>query len=129
MDLGSCFVVNSVRKRLDFQLELNDSEITKHGFYCKTPAKRTDIVWQTFRTLLVKHACALGHRDKHRLTSTFRLSMFLKIFENIVCFSQAKMFVKHMFAWWANRQNIVLDKQNFKCLPNNVCPFGRGLRT
>ena len=28
----------------------------------------------------------------------------------------------------AKPTNIVLDKQNFKCLPNNVCPFGRGLR-
>ena len=28
----------------------------------------------------------------------------------------------------AKLTNIVLDKQNFKCLPNNVCPFGRGLK-
>ena len=25
--------------------------------------------------------------------------------------------------------NVVLDKQNFKCLPNNVCPFGRSFTT
>ena len=28
----------------------------------------------------------------------------------------------------AKSANIVLDKQNFKCLPNIVCPFGRGLK-
>ena len=26
-------------------------------------------------------------------------SMFLKLFENIPCMSQAKMFVEHMFVW------------------------------
>ena len=40
------------------------------GLNPEAPAKRTDIDWQTFHILLVKRACAFGHRDKHRLTST-----------------------------------------------------------
>ena len=28
----------------------------------------------------------------------------------------------------AKSTNIVLDKQNFSCLPNNACPFGLGFR-
>ena len=35
---------------------------------------------------------------------------------------QARVFVV------AKPTNIVLDKENFECLPNNVCPFGRGFR-
>ena len=43
-------------------------------------------------------------------------------------------FQKHFFACQvrvcvvAKPTNIVLDKQNFKCFPNNVCPFGRGVK-
>ena len=35
------------------------------------------------------------------------------------------MLVKHACTV-AKLTNIVLDRQNFKCLPNNVSPFGRG---
>ena len=91
------------------------------------PAKRTSIVCQTFRNLLVKHACPFGHHNKHCLTSTFCLSMFLKLFKNIFRLSQAKNVCQAPVCVVAKPTNIVLDKQNFQCLPNNVCPFGRGL--
>ena len=92
----------------------------------QAPAKRADIFWQTCRILLVKHASAFGHREKHCLTSTFCLSVFLKLFENIFCLSQAKNVCRARVYLMARLTNIVLEKQNFKCLPNSVCPFGRG---
>ena len=94
----------------------------------KAPAKQTNIAWQTFWILLVKHACTFGHNDKHCLTRTFCLSMFLKLFKNIFCLSEAKNVCLACACVVAKPTNVVLDKQNFKCLPNNVCPFGRGLR-
>ena len=81
---------------------------------------------QTFQTLPVKHACPFGHHNKH-LTSTFCFSMFFKLFKNIFCLSQAKNVCQASVCVVAKPANIVLEKQNFKCLPNNVCPFGMGL--
>ena len=54
--------------------------------------------------------------------------MFLKLFKNIFCLSQAKKVCQARVCAVAKPTNIVLDKQNFKCLPNNVCPFGRGFK-
>ena len=96
------------------------------SFQFKAPAKRTNIVCQTFRTLLVKHACPFGHHNKHCLTSIFCLLMFLKFFENIFCLSQAKNVCQAPVCVVAKPTNIVLDKKNFQCLPNSVCLFGRG---
>ena len=94
----------------------------------KALAKQTNIAWRTFRTLLVKHACPFGHHDKHCLTSTFCFSMFFKLFKNIFCLSQSKNDCQATVCVVAKPANIVLDKQNFKCLPNNVCQFGRSLK-
>ena len=43
----------------------------------------------------------------------------------LVTLTIKKMFVSHLFNVFvvAKPTKIVLDKQNFKCLPNNVCPF------
>ena len=48
--------------------------------------------------LLVKHACALSHHDKHCLRNTFCLSSFKNIFLHIARNDKQKLFVKHMFA-------------------------------
>ena len=68
--------------------------------------------------------CAFDHHDKHCLTRTFCLSMLLKLFENTFLLSQTKNVCQARICVVAT--NIVLDNQNFKCLPNNVCPFGLG---
>ena len=44
------------------------------------------------------------------------------------CLSEAKNVCQTRVCVVAQPANIVHDKQNFKCLPNNVCPFGRGFR-
>ena len=77
-------------------------------------AKRTDIIWQTFKILHVKqNVCRLGHH-----TNTFLINVF--------CLWQANSACKGMFVMVANGTSMH-DKQNFKCLPNNVCQFDRGL--
>ena len=65
-----------------------------------------------------------GRHDKYCLTSTFCLSV---CFKNIFCLSQAKNVCQASVCVVAKPTDIVLDKQNFKCLPNNVCPFCWGL--
>ena len=67
----------------------------------------------------VKHACAFGHHDKHCL-------ICLSTFKNIVRLSQAKDVLQAHVCVMAKPANTVLDRQNFKCLPNNACPFGKG---
>ena len=77
----------------------------------KTHAKQADIVWQTVLIFLVKHACAFGHHEKHcHFQNMFRLSQGKNVYRAHVC-------------GVAKPTNIVLDKQNFKCWLNNVCPF------
>ena len=49
------------------------------------------------------------------------------MFQSIFCFSQAKNVCQDSACVVAKPANIVLVKKTFKCLPNNVCPFGRGL--
>ena len=71
------------------------------------------------------HACTLGHHDRHCLTRTFCLAVFLKLFKNTFACDKEKMFTKHPCIV-AKPTNNVLDTQNFNCLPNNVCPFGQG---
>ena len=88
----------------------------------QTPAKRTNIVWQTFDVLLVKHnVCRFCHDTNTCLT-------------NIFCLWRAKMFFPQtLTSKMCLSSNVVvakpasmLDKQSLKCLPNNVWPFGRG---
>ena len=51
--------------------------------WSEAPAKPTSIAWQIFWVLIVKHAYMCGHCNKHCLTSTFCLSMLLKLLKNI----------------------------------------------
>ena len=60
------------------------------------------------------------------LTGTFCLSMFLKHFINIFVVTSKTCLSSTCFYCVTEPTNIVLDKQNFRCLPKNVCPFGRG---
>ena len=64
-------------------------------------------VWPPRQTLLDKHILLVN------ISETFQKHFLL------VC--QARVCVV------AKQTNIVLDKQNFKCLPSNVCPLGQGL--
>ena len=68
------------------------NEVGKTG---EQNAKRADIVWQTFRILLVKHACAFGHHDKDYLKIIFYL--------DIICLSQEKN-VQHASARFCSGQ-------------------------
>ena len=69
-------------------------------------------VWPTRQTLLYKHSLVVS------VFETFQ-KRFLFVTSKSVC--QARVCVV------AKPTNIVFDKQNFKCLSNNVCPFGRDL--
>ena len=51
----------------------------------RAPAKSTSITQGTFRILLVKHACAVGHQEKHCTTSRICLSMFLTYSKAFFC--------------------------------------------
>ena len=54
--------------------------------------------------------------------------MFLKSFKNISCLWQEKNICQTYVCMVAKLTNIGFDKQNLKCLSNNVCTFGKGLR-
>ena len=55
-----------------------------------------------------------------RLVTTNEFCMSMKLFKNIYCLSQA-----NYVCVMAKLINIVLARQNFKCLPNNDGSFGR----
>ena len=80
--------------------------------------------WQTFRILLVRHACAFGYHDKHCLTSRFGLPISKPCFARHTAKSacQAHVFVVTKLT------NIVIQKQNFKCSRKYACSFDRGFK-
>ena len=94
---------------------------------CKALDKQADIVWQTFRILLVKHAYAFGHHEIHCFMRTFCLSTFLKLFKKHFLIVTSKNYLSSTCLCSGQTANTVLDKQNLKYWPNNVCPFGQGL--
>ena len=57
----------------------------------------------------------------------FCLSMYLKLFKIFLACHKQKNVCQARVCVVAKPTNVVLVKQTFKCLPNNVCPFGRGL--
>ena len=64
-----------------------------------------------------------------RLATTTKiacLSNFLELLKNIFDLSQAKNVCEGCACVVAKPTNTMLDKQNFKYLPNNVGSFGRG---
>ena len=69
-------------------------------------------VWPSRQTLLDKHILLVN------VFKTFQ-KRFLFVTNKNVCKANVSVVAKPT--------NIVLDKQNFKCLSNNVCPFGRVL--
>ena len=94
-----------VRILIHISLDFNQS----FGTYawCKAPAKLADIVWQTFRILPAKHACAFGHHDKHCLTNTFCLSISNKNFLLVA----SKNVCQALFVWWPKRQTLCLTSK------------------
>ena len=78
---------------------------------------QANVMVKVVRILLVKHDCAFGHHDKRWL---LHKHIMLVINKN-VC--QAHVCVM------AKLTNIVLDRQNFTCLPNNACSFDRGFNS
>ena len=104
----------------------------KHSKFCllsnactfKAPAKRTNIVWQTFEVLFVKqNVCWFGHYTNTCLTNI--LCQAKNVFWTFQKHWQAKCACQAMFVVVAKRASM-FDEQNSKCLANNVCPFGRG---
>ena len=49
--------------------------------------------------------------------------------KHILLVNVFETFVKQVFVWLSKGRTIVLDKQNFKCLPNNVCSYGQGFKS
>ena len=103
----------------------------KHSKFCllsnactfKAPAKRTNIVWQTFEVLFVRqNVCWFGHYTNTCLTNILcQAKNVFELFKNI---DKQNVLVK-LFVVVAKRASM-FDEQNSKCLANNVCPFGRG---
>ena len=84
--------------------------------------------WSEGARLLDKHfdfACqeclCAGHHDKNCLTSTFCLSVFRNFSETYVCQAHANCVM-------AKPTNIVLDRQNFKCLSKGQTLRGKHLK-
>ena len=98
-----------------------------YSFDNKALAKRTDILWQTFEILLVKHhVCRFGHYTSTWSTNIFYFWQAENVFEKFRKHWQVKPACQAMLVMVAKRTSI-FDKQNSKCLPDNVSPFGRSL--
>ena len=76
--------------------------------WCSLSPGQTEIVWQTFEILLVKHSVRrFGHNANRCLTNMF-------------CLRQAK----HVFEHFQNVSKALTSKIS-KCLPNNFSLFGQ----
>ena len=93
----------------------------------KALAKRTNTVCQTFRTLLVKHACPFGHHDKHFLTSTFCLSMFLKLVTSKKCLSSTCLCSGQTNKYCARQAKLQMFAKQCLSIWPGLNPMSRGV--
>ncbi len=75
-------------------------------------------IWSNIWDYLYKQCLTFGHDVKNCLTSRTSISMLLKNCKTIFCLLQTKMFDGECFVMWPWK---------FRCLTNNVWPFGQGL--
>ena len=97
------------------QKHLSPGQTDKHcSLNISNFARQTCLpVWPPRQTLLDKHIL---------LVNAF------ETFQNIFCLTRAKNVCQAPVCVVAKPTNILLDKQNFKCLPNNIYLFGPGFR-
>ena len=93
------------------------------NIYLSAPEIPTLKVRPNVQALLDKHfGFCLSSKLVH-LATLLDKHILLVNFRNVCCSSQMKNVCQERVCV----KNIMLDKQNFKCLPNNACSLGRGL--